>query len=52
MISDIGNPKKEHNEDLSKIYSNGEKYCGQMVDGQRNGLGKMIFNNGDVYSGE
>ena len=33
-------------------YDNGDKYIGYINNNQRDGKGKMIFNNGDIYDGD
>ncbi len=37
---------------VTKEYSNGSVYVGEMKDGKRNGLGTMTYSSGAVYTGE
>ncbi|RPI79417.1 MAG: hypothetical protein EHM45_03045 [Desulfobacteraceae bacterium] len=39
------------NNQETKIYTNGEKYVGEIVDGKKNGQGTYTWSNGDTYIG-
>tara|TARA_B110000967_G_scaffold204661_1_gene247600 strand:+ start:3304 stop:3621 length:318 start_codon:yes stop_codon:yes gene_type:complete len=39
------------NDNVTKIYDNGEIYRGQIRNGKRHGSGQMIYSNGVVYHG-
>jgi hypothetical protein len=42
---------EEENHFSTKIYSNGDKYLGEMEDGLREGFGTLLFKNGSVFQG-
>ncbi|TXH59177.1 MAG: hypothetical protein E6Q89_02580, partial [Bacteroidia bacterium] len=34
------------------LYPDGERYEGEIMEGRKDGVGKMFYINGDVYEGE
>lgn len=43
--------KQQTKQSKNTIYDNGDIYEGELVDGKRNGKGKMEYANGDIYEG-
>ena len=37
---------------MKETYEDGSKYEGDKINNQRNGRGKYIFDNGDIYDGQ
>ena len=54
IISAENNSSKPHQigENNSDVNSQADLYEGDLVDGKKNGTGKMIYTNGDIYFGE
>ena len=44
--------KINFNQIKSKNYENGNIYDGELVDGKKEGFGKMTYKNGNVYEGQ
>ncbi len=50
--NEINELEQDNDSNLYKVYANGNKYIGEIENGQRNGRGTMIYSDGSELTGQ